>query len=89
MQVYAQDDDTLLIEAGASFIKSWRIENIGFAVWPESTELVFMGGDRMAAYEDAPLAYIVGRVEPGDSIFASAADLKVRNESQNKSRTDI
>ncbi len=70
-------EDGPLFDAGAQFAKSWRIQNVGEWPWPESTELTFVGGDRMPAFEGAPLSYHVGRVEPGDIVYVYAADLKV------------
>jgi len=69
-------EDGPLFDAGAQFAKSWRIQNVGEWPWPESTELTFVGGDRMPAFEGAPLSYHVGRVEPGDIVYVYAADLK-------------
>jgi len=74
------DDDNVedgqVFPAGAEFVKSWCMKNVGNRAWPESTELIFVAGDRMAASDDAPLQYHVGLVEPGDFSYVTAMDLK-------------
>ncbi len=75
------DDDNVedgqVFPAGAEFVKSWRMQNTGSGAWPESTEIMFVAGDRMPAYAGAPLRYHVGRVEPGELSYVCAMDLKV------------
>ena len=44
--------------------------------WPESTELVFVGGDRMSSYSGAPSTYHVGSVAPGQFAFVYATDFQ-------------
>ena len=50
--------------------------NDGEIAWPESTELVFVAGDRLLAFEDAPVRYHVGKVEPSALVDVYAADMK-------------
>ncbi|KAI5121307.1 hypothetical protein M0805_003775 [Coniferiporia weirii] len=69
-------EDGQIFPAGAEFVKSWRIQNDGETVWPESTRVVFVAGDRMPAFDGAPLSYHVGRVEPGVTVDINAADMK-------------
>lgn len=75
------DDDNVedgqVFPAGAEFVKSWRMQNVGDIAWPESTEIIFVAGDRMPAFTGAPLRYYVGGVEPGEFAYACAMDLKV------------
>ncbi|KAH8120072.1 hypothetical protein DFH11DRAFT_1685474 [Phellopilus nigrolimitatus] len=69
-------EDGQLFPAGAEFVKSWRIQNDGENAWPESTEVVFVAGDRMPAFDGAPLRYHVGMVEPGVTVDVNASDMK-------------
>ena len=69
-------EDGQAFPAGAEFIKSWRMRNDGDVAWPETTEVSFVAGDRMPAFEHAPLRYFVGRVESGEFVDVYAADMK-------------
>ena len=74
------DDDNIedgqVFPAGAEFVKNWRLQNTGNTEWPDSTNIIFVAGDRMPAFEGAPLSYYVGRVEAGEYAYACAMDLK-------------
>lgn len=69
-------EDGQAFPAGAEFVKSWRMQNDGDVAWPDSTEVVFVAGDRLPAFELAPDRYFVGRVEPGAYVDVYAADMK-------------
>ena len=69
--------DGQVFPPGAEFLKSWRMVNDGAVTWPESTEVVFVAGDRLAANELAPNKFTVGTVEPNKEIDVSAGELKV------------
>ena len=56
------------ISPGTTFIKSWRLENIGSCAWTHDYGLVFASGDRLGAYEDLPLP---GIVAPGEMVDLS------------------
>ncbi|THH02356.1 hypothetical protein EW026_g520 [Hermanssonia centrifuga] len=45
---------------GAEFVKSWRMRNDGSEPWPETTQLVFIAGDRLSPYEGAASKVQVG-----------------------------
>lgn len=69
-------EDGQTFPAGAEFVKSWRMQNDGDVAWPETTEVAFVAGDRLPAFECAPDRYFVGRVEPGEFVDVYAADMK-------------
>ncbi|OBZ79833.1 Next to BRCA1 gene 1 protein [Grifola frondosa] len=68
--------DGQIFPPGAEFVKSWRMVNSGSDDWPETTELVFVGGDRMAPRENAPAKFKVGVVKVGDEVEIVAGDMK-------------
>jgi hypothetical protein len=47
--------DDSLISPGQSFIKTWKLENIGSCTWTVSYSASFFYGDRMGAPESVPL----------------------------------
>ncbi|KAM6498699.1 hypothetical protein JOM56_006647 [Amanita muscaria] len=57
---------------GAEFIKTWRIQNTGDE-WPETTELVFTGGDSLTQIT-APV--FIGSISPGAWVEVSTHLLK-------------
>ncbi|TDL28067.1 hypothetical protein BD410DRAFT_835311 [Rickenella mellea] len=69
-------EDGQLFPAGAEFIKSWQMKNDGEVPWPETTEVMFVTGDRMPAFDGAPSRYPVGRVETGQVVSIFAGDMK-------------
>jgi next-to-BRCA1 protein 1 len=69
--------DGQVFPAGAEFVKSWRMVNNGNVAWPDTTEVMFVAGDRLSADEHAPSKFPVGRVEPGQEVDVSAGELKV------------
>ena len=68
--------DGQVFPMGAEFVKIWEMQNSGDVDWPETTELTFVAGDRLPAFESAPKAYHVGAVEPGKNICVVAQDMK-------------
>ncbi|PIL31453.1 hypothetical protein GSI_06154 [Ganoderma sinense ZZ0214-1] len=61
---------------GAEFVKSWRMRNDGTVDWPETTELVFVAGDRMAPYNGASPKVKVGSVKAGDEVELVSGEMK-------------
>ena len=57
--------DGSLVTRKNSFVKIWRIKNIGACSWTTSYSLVFVGGDQMSGPPDVGLA---GNVDPGQYI---------------------
>lgn len=57
------------VAADASFVKTWRITNIGSCTWTSGYSLIFDSGDQM----DAPSAVQLtpGTVQPGNSVEIS------------------
>lgn len=72
--------DGQIIAPGAEFVKSWRMTNDGSTSWPEGTALVFIAGNRLAAFKDAPTRYKVGDVAPGSVVDVWAGDMKAPDE---------
>jgi hypothetical protein len=60
--------DNAVVQPGADFTKTWRLQNAGTCSWTPAYALVFVTGDRMrgAAFVDLP-----GNVNPGESIDVS------------------
>ncbi|KAF8336445.1 uncharacterized protein EI90DRAFT_3152608 [Cantharellus anzutake] len=73
-------DDGHVFPPGAEFVKSWLMSNPGAVPWPETTQLVFVGGDRLSSGDVANNAYHVGRVEPGAEVDVHAHDMKAPEE---------
>ncbi|EJD04203.1 uncharacterized protein FOMMEDRAFT_167441 [Fomitiporia mediterranea MF3/22] len=69
-------EDGQVFPPGAEFVKSWRIRNDGVMPWPETTRITFVAGDRMPAFNGAPLSYHVGGVEKGTTVDVNAYDMK-------------
>ncbi|KAL5518731.1 hypothetical protein ACEPAH_414 [Sanghuangporus vaninii] len=69
-------EDGQVFPAGAEFVKCWRVRNDSETAWPESTCIIFVAGDRMPAFEGAPLSYHVGKVEEGATVEVTAFDMK-------------
>lgn len=62
---------------GAEFVKSWRMRNDGTVDWPESTELMFVAGDRMMPFGGATRTVKVGSVKPGEEVELVSGEMKV------------
>jgi len=61
---------------GAEFVKSWRMKNDGEAAWPETTEIVFVAGDRLASRDQATVRVKVGSVAVGEEVEIVAGEMK-------------
>ena len=82
--------DNTKVNAGESFVKTWRLGNDGSCTWTTAYALVFTGGDQMGAPAAVPLT---ASVSPGGSIDISVTlkapddggtfrgDFKLRNAS--------
>lgn len=62
-------EDNSLLPPGASFVKTWRLKNIGHCTWTTNYMLVFQGGNAMEANRSIPLPR---SVEPNQTIDLSA-----------------
>ncbi len=60
-------DDTT-VQAGLSFVKIWRLVNVGSCTWDTSYAAVFFSGEQMGAPAVVPLK---GQVAPGQSVDIS------------------
>ena len=61
--------DGSVISRGASFTKTWRLQNVGTCAWTPAYALVFVSGDSMSGPTAVGLG---GTVQPGQSIDLSA-----------------
>lgn len=61
---------------GAEFVKSWRMRNDGTVDWPETTELVFVAGDRMAPFNSVSAKVKVGTVKAGEEVELVSGEMK-------------
>jgi len=68
--------DGQVFPPGAEFVKSWKMVNQGAGDWPESTELVFVAGDRMAPHANAQRSVMVGSVKAGAEVEIAAGEMK-------------
>ncbi len=60
--------DGTILNPGDSFIKTWRLENVGACTWTSSYSLVFTNGDLMSA---PSVVQLPGNVAPGQTIDLS------------------
>lgn len=56
--------------AGESFVKTWRLRNVGTCTWTPQYALIFAGGDQMGGASPIPLT---GYVEPGGEVDLSVS----------------
>ncbi|GBE77445.1 hypothetical protein SCP_0103200 [Sparassis crispa] len=68
--------DGQVFPPGAEFVKSWRMINPGMSDWPETTELVFVAGDRLGSHGDAPRKVKVGTVKSSAEVEVVAGEMK-------------
>ncbi|KAH9951018.1 hypothetical protein B0H21DRAFT_685870 [Amylocystis lapponica] len=68
--------DGQVFPPGAEFVKSWRMVNDGLSDWPETTELKFVAGDRLAPHDNAPKKFKVGAVKIGEQVEVVAGEMK-------------
>jgi hypothetical protein len=57
------------VSGGQSFIKTWRIKNVGTCTWNDGYRLVFEGGDLMTGPTAMQLTGV--HVPPGESLDVS------------------
>ena len=67
--------DGHLLPPGAEFVKSWKMLNDGVRDWPETTQLMFVAGDKLVSEENTVVR--VGKVAAGDEIDIWTGDMKV------------
>ena len=67
--------DGHLLPPGAEFVKSWKMLNDGVRDWPETTQLMFVAGDKLVSEENTVAK--VGKVAAGDEIDIWTGDMKV------------
>ena len=67
--------DGHLLPPGAEFVKSWKMLNDGVRDWPETTQLIFVAGDKLVSDENT--AVRVGKVVAGEEIDIWTGDMKV------------
>jgi hypothetical protein len=60
--------DGTVLQSGQTFIKTWRIVNVGECTWDEGYALVWFSGDRFGAEEAVAFP---GRVAPGEEVSLS------------------
>ena len=68
--------DGHLLPPGAEFVKSWKMLNDGVRDWPETTQLIFVAGDKLVSDETTVVK--VGKVAAGEEIDIWTGDMKVR-----------
>jgi hypothetical protein len=60
--------DNTVVQPGAAFVKTWRVQNSGTATWNSTFKIVFVSGDAMGG----PASQAIGRsVPPGETIDIS------------------
>jgi hypothetical protein len=60
--------DNTIVEPGASFIKTWRLKNVGECTWDRHYALAFVGGELLGAAGEAALQETI---DPGGSVDIS------------------
>lgn len=60
--------DNSEVSPGASFVKTWRLQNAGTCTWNTNYSLAFAGGEAMGAPVSVPLTKIVA---PGETVDVS------------------
>jgi hypothetical protein len=68
--------DGQVFPPGAEFVKSWAMRNDGTVAWPETTELVFVAGDRLQIEGLSGDRFKVGSVEPGAEVDIWTGEMK-------------
>jgi hypothetical protein len=72
-------EDNSPFAPGATFVKTWRLKNVGSCTWDQDYDLVFVSGDAMDAKLAIPLPK---KVEPNQTI-----DISVTMKAPNKAGT--
>jgi hypothetical protein len=60
--------DGTVLSPGATFTKTWRLENKGTCTWTRQYSLVYSGGNQLGASNTVPLSI---SIEPGQSVDVS------------------
>jgi next-to-BRCA1 protein 1 len=68
--------DGQIFPPGAEFVKSWRMVNDGVRAWPDTTELVFVAGERLARDESVPQKVKIGAVHSDGEVDVWTGELK-------------
>ena len=68
--------DGHLLPPGAEFVKSWKMLNDGVRDWPETTQLIFVAGDKLVSDDNTVVK--VGKVAAGEEMDIWTGDMKVR-----------
>ncbi len=61
-------EDNALFAPGASFVKTWRLKNVGSCTWTKEYSLVFVSGNTM---ESKKVVSLPGKVEPNQTVDLS------------------
>lgn len=56
---------------GTKFTKIWRLRNVGTLAWPQQTQLLFIGGDKLGLDEVVNLKLLEGGLPSGNEIDVS------------------
>ncbi|KAI0033815.1 hypothetical protein K488DRAFT_39315, partial [Vararia minispora EC-137] len=68
--------DGQIFPPGAEFVKSWAMRNDGSSPWPDTTELVFVAGDRLQVDGAHGDRFKVGSVYPGETVDVWTGEMK-------------
>ncbi|MFK7800306.1 MAG: NBR1-Ig-like domain-containing protein [Anaerolineae bacterium] len=60
--------DGMMVRAGSSFVKTWRIKNVGSTTWGNGYKMVHSSGDKMGARLDE---YAIPAARPGEEVEIS------------------
>jgi next to BRCA1 gene 1 protein len=71
--------DGQVFPPGAEFVKSWHMLNNGERPWPDTTELVFVAGERLVRGGILPQKITVGELPCGQEVDVWTGELKVIN----------
>lgn len=63
--------DNTQVMTGTSFVKTWRLKNIGTCAWTSGYRLIFSHGDRMNAPNEVSITG--GTISPGETVDISAS----------------
>lgn len=60
--------DNTIVQAGGTFTKTWKLQNIGSCTWDTSYGIVFFDGDQLGAPETIPMTTTIA---PGEDVNIS------------------
>jgi hypothetical protein len=63
--------DGSIVSPGSSFIKTWRIKNVGTCAWDENYQVIFVSGDKMNGPAFKSLTNV--NIQPGNTLDVSIA----------------